>query len=231
MPIAFDTAVDGSLVNPGTSLTWSHTHTGNNLLSLVSVFGDTQGGDVDGSKITGVTNNSVSMTELARVLPSGDRWLYLFYLLAPATGAHNIVVSASSSIVIAGQSASYTGVKQSGFPDNSTTNTANTALDITTSLATSANNCWTFLATKNSIGASAADTGSTLRISNANGMGIYDSNALITPAGSYSMKVNIGSLANWAAIMASFAPADTGPDLTHVSPQQYFRGMGSPMQN
>src|ERR1700730_17642723 len=39
----------------------------------------------------------------------------------PATSTHNIVVSASASCILYATTATYTGVKQSGFPDASGT--------------------------------------------------------------------------------------------------------------
>lgn len=205
--IAYDTSVDGSLVNPGTSLTWSHTTSGSNRILWVGAFGDTLIADPTCAKITGVTYNAVAMTQLPTVSPVGtpaDRCVYLFYLIAPATGANNVVVSASSSIVIKGLSASYTGAKQSGVPDASANNTGTSVTSITTSVTVVAANSWTILVGKNSFGAPVAGTGSTQR-QNANDFGIFDSNGPLA-AGSRSMQLTIGTSSNFGVVMASFAP-------------------------
>lgn len=209
MAIAFDIASDGGLVNPGTSLTWSHTCTGSDLILFAGCFGQT-GSDV----ITGITYNGVAMTLVDKILEGGasGRYTYLFYLLNPATGAHDVVISASGSTAISGLAASYTGVKQSGQPDASAKNSAaglagNT--DYTTSVTTIADNCWTVLFAKNNSGAPTASAGSTEREDNGNGIGIYDSNGVITPAGARSMLVKTAGVADWGSVMASFAPAVT----------------------
>jgi len=51
---------------------------------------------------------------------------YLYYLINPATGAHNVVVSAGGSTIITACSASYTGAKQSAQPDAHTKAASNT---------------------------------------------------------------------------------------------------------
>jgi len=212
MAIAIDTATDGSLVNPGTSLTWSHTVTGSNPILHVAVFGDLVSGDATGVKITGVTYNAVAMTLVGKiaeengVTPANDRWVYLFELVGPATGAHNVVVSASASIAIAGQSVSHTGAKQSGQPEASTTNSATGTSSITTSVTTIADGSWTVLAIRTSGGTVSAGSGSTVRVTNANGLSLADSGGPKTPAGSYSMAVTTAGSTTFGVVMASFSP-------------------------
>jgi hypothetical protein len=215
MAIAFDAATDGGVVT-ATSLTWSHTCTGSNLILLVGFNGSSAGGTDD---ITGVTYNGVSMTLAAKKDPTGgDRILYVYYLIGPATGAHNVVISASSSHNLSGGAVSYTGALQSGQPDNTTTNVevSSSSKTLTTSLTTVADNCWTVLL-EGCYDASAgptAGTGATRRIFDGNfgAWGLFDSNGLIHPAGSYSMTTNrsadpFGLLI--AHVMVSIAP-DTG---------------------
>lgn len=212
MAIAFDAATDGSLVNPGTSLTWSHTVTGSNPILHVAVFGDLVSGDATGVKITGVTYNAVAMTLVGKIAeengatPANDRWVYLYELVGPATGAHNVVVSASASIAIAGQSVSHTGAKQSSQPDNFTTNSAAGASSITTSLTTVADGCWSVLAIRTSGGTVSAGSGSTVRTTNANGLSLADSGGPKTPAGSTSMAVTTAGSTTFGVVMASFSP-------------------------
>ena len=112
--IAFDAQAKSSTT--GTSLTYSHTTSGSNRMLIVA--SSSNGGD----HITGVTYNAVAMTQVAK-LAVGANYLYLHYLIAPATGANNVVVSSGSSVVLVSCAASYTGVLQSGFPDSSATTT------------------------------------------------------------------------------------------------------------
>lgn len=69
-------------------------------------------------------------------------WSYLYGLAAPATGAHNIVISASESTVIRGASASYTGAKQTGQPDATGTGEATPGTTVTAAVTVVASNCW-----------------------------------------------------------------------------------------
>src|SRR5438067_591060 len=110
MAIGFD-ASSGGFVNTSGPLTISHTCGGSNRILLVGVEIS-----VGGETVTGVTYNSVAMTQINLQDLNGStfRNTYLFYLIAPATGANNIVVSASGGTGnIYAAAASYTGVDQS----------------------------------------------------------------------------------------------------------------------
>src|SRR3990167_11248949 len=88
------------------SLTFSHTCTGSNLYLKVTV-----GVNFTDSDVTGVTYNGVALT-LLRALENTMRDEY-WYLIAPATGAHDIVVSfAGASREKVCNAESYTGVHQ-----------------------------------------------------------------------------------------------------------------------
>src|SRR6185436_7510389 len=204
--IATDATSTGVVTGSVTSLTVAHTITGTNTILFAGVTSATT------DLISGATFNGVAMTLINKVQTPTDRWTYLFYLVAPASGTHNVVVTASSTVdVIAATNASYTGAQQTGVPDAQTTNTVNPATSITTSVTTVANNCWTLLYT-NGLGVASGGTGSTSRIvTGTTNDGIYDSNAAITPAGSHSMTINIGSSTARSVIMASFAPNTSSP--------------------
>lgn len=199
MAIAYDaySGVNGS----GTSATVSHTCSGSNRLLVAGVWLSSA------DDLTGVTYNSVSMTQIAKKKSgTGSEWLYLYYLLAPDTGANNIVATQSGSTDIRIRATSYTGVLQSGQPDASTTNdSTSTITTLTTNLTTVADNCWTVLFERNGCGNITASTGTTLR-SSSDSLIIGDSNGAITPAGSTSMAVNFASCNLNTSIMASFAP-------------------------
>lgn len=131
MAITFDAAT-GNKVTSATTNTWSHTvAVQSNRALLVSVDA--------GQAITGVTYNGVAMTSLGVVnYNSANEHLSLWYLLAPATGANNVVATASGSTFIIGVSASYYGVAQTStfgtFASNSgATGAASTNTVVTTS--------------------------------------------------------------------------------------------------
>src|SRR5450759_1005997 len=120
--IAFDVFTNGGNVNPGTSLTWSHTCSAGDKRFLIVFM---RGGNGEGDKVTGVTYNGISMTKLASTVtvPTANQVISGYYLANPASGAHNVVISLSSGY-LAAASMSYTGVKQSGLPDSINTATA-----------------------------------------------------------------------------------------------------------
>lgn len=209
MAIAFDAATDGAFVNPATSHTYSHTCTGSDRALFVAIVGDFA--DV----VTGVTYAGVSMTRIDEVRVGSDRYVYLYGLLNPASGANNVVVSASASIFLLGVCSSYTGADTSGsMPDASNTNSVTGGpTTLTTSVTTVADNCWSVLAAY-AVSASnmTAGTGSTERKEDTtfHRLTIYDSNAAITPAGSYSMTCDSNSGDGIGHVIGSFAPPGGG---------------------
>ena len=207
MAIAYDSSAQG-VTSSGNTLTFSHTCSGSNR--ILFVFADS----VDGSKtISGVTYAGVSMTSIYNVgYNSNARQIGLFYLIAPSTGANNVVItiSGNTAFQIEGCSASYTGAKQSGQPDANTDSlaTGNVATR-TVSVTTVANNCWLVGGAINVANTSAANTTIRQYNNNDDADAIFDTNAAQTPAGnSYSLAVNaIGGSNNVPMLMCSFAPA------------------------
>jgi hypothetical protein len=212
MPIAFDAATDGGNNGGGSnSLSFAHTCTGSDRILFVGIAGDVAPFGAD--DITGVTYNGVAMEFVGKRFADElvSRGTYLYQLEAPASGSNNVVVSSTSAHYLLAGAVSYTGAAQSGQPDNSTTNlSADTATSLTTSLTTVADNCWTALVINEATsGAPGAGTGSTRRTYDAafQVWGMFDSNAAITPAGSYSMTTTRGAgIEAIAHVMASFSP-------------------------
>lgn len=208
MAIAFDTATS-SQGDPVTSLTFAHTCTGSNRILFVSSA--TVGGDF----CTSVAYAGVALTKIGASvqLPSTTTYVQMWYLIAPATGANNVVTSYSSATNAYADAASYTGANQSGQPDASTTNTNAASTSITTALVSVADNCWHVYSGFTNGGGQAAGTGSTLRVNNNNAIGFYDSNSAKTPPGSVSMTINCNSGTN-GVVMASFSPVSVAPPVS-----------------
>jgi hypothetical protein len=206
MAIAFDAASGGSNGGSGNTVTFSHTCSGSDRILFVGV------GDYNGDFVTGVTYAGVSMTLIAKQgYNSNTNYEYLYYLVAPATGANNVVISRStSSGWCVGDSASYTGVKQTSPIDAYTTKefTSADGTSLTTTLSSVADNCW-FVLGMNSQRNLTASTGVTARHQQITQSFIGDSNSPKTPAGSYSMTVTISQANASASVMASFAPVAT----------------------
>lgn len=176
MAIAFDNATS-SIENSGTSpQTFSHTVTGTNLYLIVGILCQ----DSSGNTISGVTYNGVSMTLIAAETQGGSATSLLYGLVAPATGANNVVVSVSSN-TDGWQSCavSYTGVLQTGSVDASAQSSGAGAGGGSMSVTTTVANDWV-IAAKYATGA--ATTNCVLRSSN--GIGVYDTNSAQGAAGS-----------------------------------------------
>lgn len=206
MAIAVD-AVSSSTNTSGTSQTTSHTCTGSDLILFVGAW-------TRGTNAPTATYNGVSMTQISsRVGPiSGDGdYVSLFYLIAPATGTNNIVVSLSASNLIATIGVSYTGAKQSSQPDASNTYGPTSATTDNVSVTTVADNAWGIMVGRtNGTGSIAAGTGTTLRRNAGAGLfQMFDSGGAKTPAGTLTLQGTHSSSTS-IYVMASFSPAVAG---------------------
>jgi len=107
MAIAFDAATTGAKGGTGSTLTYSHTCTGSDLVLLV--FVESRSNDV-----TGVTYATVAMTQVGSAQVSGDGLTTntAWRLAGPATGANNVVVTITGTNHVASTALSYTGVDQ-----------------------------------------------------------------------------------------------------------------------
>lgn len=204
MAIAFD-AVYGTQGTAPT-LTWAHTVSGSQRFLAVTVLTN------NSAFATGVTYNSAALTGGPQQVADGTVRIQLWYLVAPDTGTHNVVVTGTGTNVIYTTSVSYTGVAQSGQPDASKSQGITASPD-TTTLTTIADNCWTILGARTN-GVVSASTGSTFRDDSASHLDFcyFDSNGAITPAGSHSMTVTNPGF-NIYTVMMSISP-DTSPTLT-----------------
>lgn len=174
--------------------------------------------------VTGVTWNGVSMTEIPTNSPqtftqgATTFTMHLYEMFSPATGTHNLTVSASSN---AGNALDILGVSYTGTSltlDNST-KAGGTNSPISATLTPVGSGAWTILFADNEDSAVAASTGSTL-IQNSHGGGIFDSNGIVSGATTMQATYTHSS-SNWGAIMVSIA----APTATVVkTPDMIFYG-------
>lgn len=182
--VGFDNASTGAFSASGTSLTYSKTNTGANGVLLVGLL-------LNGTNsITATaTYNSVSMIASTPVNVGTGR-IYIFYLENPAVGSNTVAITASSSVSMNSYAVSYIQCYQgSPFPDATNSTSPGSNASCTASVTTTVDNCWTALwgvnqGNNNTI---AAGSGSTLRTTVNDGIGWFDSNAVVHPAGSNSM--------------------------------------------
>lgn len=184
-PIEFDSISSGQATS--TSLTVAHTvGAGSNRCLLVGFHSN------DGDLATGITYNSVAMTQLVKRVDAANRTLYVYGLLNPATGTNNIVASVSGNSNLTLIGASYYGVKQSDLPDatTSSTNTSSNVTSASSTLTTVADNAWIGSFNYANGNAQTAGTNTIQRISIATGTrGWYDGGPF-TPAGSNTLNFN-----------------------------------------
>jgi hypothetical protein len=213
MAIAFDSSASTNN-STASSRTWSHTCSGSNRILFVGLLLQSN------ITCTGVTYNGVAMTQLATKSNGSNN--YIYYLIAPDTGIHNVVASFSGSGYNWGASASYTGAKQSEQPDAYNTGQSNNSSSVTCNVTTVADKCWVVSwAGRESqsvqLSASTGLTGRSYCLINgvSNGGGIGDSNSEKSPCGSYTTTWSTNSNEGGNNIIsASFAPVLPVPIVT-----------------
>lgn len=220
MAIAFDAATFGGNNGGATnSLTFPHTITGTLPFLVVGVAGDTIGGADD---VTGVTYNGVAMTladKFTNASATNNRYAYLYWLIGPATGAHDVIVSATGTHYLLAGAASYTGAKATGQLDaHGATDSGAAASTLASALLTGADNAWTVLFESGSSASSdpTAGAGVTRRANDTDfgTWGLFDSNGVVHPPSNYSMTTNRSSGSSWIVHLKASIVPDTGDVVT-----------------
>lgn len=203
--IAVDSTSSGSNALT-TSLTVAHTCSGNNRLLVVALYDSNSIADP-----TSVTYAGVSMTLLTETDVGGPnvRILY-YYLLNPASGTNNIIVSFAVANQVGIANASYTGVRQSAPEANQSSGAV--ASPFSRSVTTVANRAWVIQVAVNSDSVFTVSAPATKRIETAvsNTVAIFDSNTFIPTATTYTVTASWTGGRNGATIVASWAPAPEG---------------------
>ena len=206
MAIAFDHYTDGQFASG--SLTFSHTCTSADLL-FVQVY------EFSGAlTVTGVTYNSVSMTALATNVNSAHiaNHMSVYYLVAPSSGAHNVVITQSGSNTILGQALSYSGTSASQFGATVLgVETTSPSGSFTEAITTTGANSWVVIFIGTSGGTPTSGSNTTVRGAMA-GQGYFAvaDSGLLAAAGAKSLVVNDASNEFQNAIMAEMLVAGGG---------------------
>lgn len=136
--VAYDATSTGFAAS-ASSLTYEHINTGSQLSLAVGTYTWNAA-----HTITGVTYNGVAMTQLVTRAADGTGGkIELWGLMGPATGANNIVITASAGgVQFFGNSVSYTGTSQiAAFPDTETNGSSNNT-SFSESITTSVDQSW-----------------------------------------------------------------------------------------
>lgn len=185
--IAFDAGTNGA--SGSSPLTFSHTVTGSDPILLVGV-------EINGTtSVSGITYNGVALTKINSIV-NGVFTHELWYLSDPATGANDVVVTTTGAVTLLNASAvSYTGASNpsSAIPDNDGVDQGSVGTG-TNTIVSVADNCFhiAFFAGRNTGNNLTAGSGATARNVTTSGFAFFDSNGVITPAGSNSMTVTVG---------------------------------------
>lgn len=202
MAIAFE-SIHTLNAGPGTTITTTF-DIGTPTNGIMVVTGN---GNTSSDLVTGITWNGVAMTKLQAFAPDAnhDRYIYLWILVNPASGSNDLVVTNSSSgPFFGGKATIYSGVAQTGQPDNSGTATAGTGTSFAMSLTVNTTDSWIVAhASGSSNLALSAGTDTTLR-SAVTSPAIGDSNAGLA-TGSRTLNFTSSSQ-NFSGVILSIAP-------------------------
>lgn len=196
--IAFDASAACAL----TTSTCSATITGTNPVVLAACFDDTGGSNL----MTAIAwNTSEALTKIAQVKTPSDRWVSLWYRLAPSTGTHNLTFTTTAAAYRCAE-LSLTGVLAL---DTSTTNTATTAATVSSTMTVAANT-WIVSVIRESGGTTVSWTNATERQAPASsGLHLADSASALTGSQVTTGGVG-GSTPNFGIVSASFTAAGAG---------------------
>jgi hypothetical protein len=214
-------ALDASAASAWTAtspLVWAHTvGAGANILLVVGVSlkNTTQ------PACSAVTYNTVSMTKVTSI-QTNDGSTYLessiWFLFAPASGAHNVSAAFTANSVAFGVSCSYSGAQQSNTKDASATKTWTGSAAQSATVTTVADKCWVFAMgiQRDGWGSPILTAGQTSRGGGNSVIDNYgesgrgeDSNAAKTPAGAYT--VSMTSACDDGSSPGCFCAASFGP--------------------
>lgn len=216
--IAYDALGESTTGFGAGAITWTHVSSGSDRALFIS----TAMPDNLTWAMT-VTYNAVgSFTDIGHTATdngTADWWIGLFGKVAQTSGSNTCSVTSSNTL--GGCSTSYTGVKQTGFPDSS--GTANSGGSNVTSQNVSstvvASGCWQVLSARGMTGILAAGTATTLRgfgyMPTNKYLAIMDSNGTVG-TGSQSLQMT-GSSQKMGGVVSSFEPAGSSSAIKTIN--------------
>lgn len=209
MALAYDNASHSAFLT-GTTNNLTHVTAGSDRTLMCYIYST-----ID--NVTGATYNGTSLTFVNKVLMLGGaagQYIHCYILINPTSGSNTLAVSSSTALNGYISAVSYTGTKQTGQPDGNNTQSVLSTTSLTTSITTTADNCW-LVGYAYHNGAVVAGTNTTLRGGSATVLQAMDSNGPQTPAGSFSLNTT-RSPADFAGhVMASLAPAVSASNTTN----------------
>lgn len=208
--IAFDSSSNFPVATVSSAM-FSHITSGSDRILFVGVLVNAN----PGNNVTGATYAGVPMIQIGHhSFGGGNFGDYVFMLVNPALGDNNVVVSLDSAQNMSVQSVSYTGVRQTGQPDNliSYGPGGPTTGIVTNSITTVTDNSW--LVEWNQPRTPVVSSGgSVIRVSISGQLGSFlDSGVPQTPLGSHSISFsNNGVNDFFGGWLISIAPSGNNP--------------------
>lgn len=193
MAITFDAA----------STSTTHVSTGSNLTIWTMFY------TISGDTVTAVSIGGVNYTKVGSVQRPdlSDRWVALWYAIAPPTGSQTITVTGTYQLIA---SASYTGCHQTTQPDVAgTTGTALAATTLAISNTSTTDNSLLVGGFIDQVFTISAGTNTQIRANAGSGLGMYDATSVTTPAGAKTLTVTPTSADNMAGVVAHIRIAST----------------------
>lgn len=207
--IALD-AVSSGRSGGANSVTFAHTTSGSDRILVVQI--SIQDSNHANLPVTSVTYNSVALTKIRHDEATGNNRTELWYLVAPATGTNNVVVTITGNVgELAAGAMTFTGVDQSSPIDanNGATGNSNAA---SASLTTVSSNAWLVAVCsaedKLTVGYDQIAKWSQTDQSYENAAGAFK--GPITSASSQTVGWTIASGQSWALSAVSLKPATGG---------------------
>lgn len=218
MAVAFDAvgpSSAGATAAGATSVTFAHTCTGSNTLLIV---GTAVG--VNGTPATSATYAGVTMTSLGKVSTNNQAsgFVEMWYLVAPATGTNNVIITSGAGADFSAGSISFTGVDQTtpvGTPVTSFGDGGVTAPAATVTGTTTGNMVVDVVANGSSITAS---TKTQRWLRNTNGNSGAGNGAGSTAAAGGSVTMGYTASADWWSMIAVEVRAASGGAATIDAP-------------
>lgn len=209
MAITTDATSESAYNSDALTVTWSHTVSGSDRLLVVGVSMSLWDSP---QEVTGVTYNGVALTRLRRDLVSTVMSSEIWYLVAPETGTHDIVVTKNDTEFGAKAGAvSFTGVDQTN-PMNAHNGGDGDGLDntVSTTVTTTVDDCFLFdtLLLANNDPADVTNGGATVQWSESNFSELYaGSTQSVGAAGSHDSTWLADFSGDWVHSLAAIAPS------------------------
>lgn len=217
MTITYDTVASSANSSAHSSRTFSHTvASGDNRLLVVTANYRTTSSS---SLVTGITYNGASLTSACsksttKYAATYYAWTEIWYIVAPDTGAHNVVVSYSTNVDEGGYvSVSYAGVDQTNPLTSTNTTGASSSSVSSSSVTMAAGSLLLSGVTQQSYIGNRFTPGSgvTELVDNGIGFGANDIGygffyRIESSGGSYTINATSSQSTPWAQATANFAP-------------------------